>query len=118
MVGRDSSVGTATRYGPGIELLIPVAERSQARFCCRSPAGIAGLKPAGGMDVCVVCCKYRQKTKFRIIKTKKEVRMKYKQNIREYKKEPGGGDIFRTRLYRSGAHPASYTKGTASLSRG
>ena len=33
---------------------IPVAERSKAWVCSRSPAGIAGSNPAGGMDVCVV----------------------------------------------------------------
>jgi hypothetical protein len=35
---------------------ILVAESSKARVCGRSPAGIAGSNPAGGMDVCVVCC--------------------------------------------------------------
>ena len=34
---------------------IPVAERSKACVCSRSPAGIAGSNPAGGMDVCCVC---------------------------------------------------------------
>jgi hypothetical protein len=29
-----------------------VAERSNAWVCSRSPAGIAGSNPAGGMDVC------------------------------------------------------------------
>jgi hypothetical protein len=37
------------------KLPIPVAERSKARVCGRSPAGIAGSNLAGGMDVCVVC---------------------------------------------------------------
>ena len=32
-----------------------MAERSKAWVCRRSPAGIAGSNPAGGMDVCVVC---------------------------------------------------------------
>jgi hypothetical protein len=32
---------------------IPVAVRSKAFFCGRSPAGIASLNSAGGMDVCV-----------------------------------------------------------------
>ena len=41
--------------GLGIEP-IPVAERSKARVCGRSLAGIAGLNPVGGMDVCVVLC--------------------------------------------------------------
>jgi hypothetical protein len=34
---------------------IPVAERSKAWVCCRSPAGIAGSNPAEGMDVCCEC---------------------------------------------------------------
>jgi hypothetical protein len=34
---------------------IPAAERSKARVCARSLAGIAGSNPNGGMDVCVVC---------------------------------------------------------------
>ena len=33
--------------------LIPVAERSNAWVCSRSPAGIASSNPAGGMDVCL-----------------------------------------------------------------
>ena len=47
------------------------------------------------------------------IKTKKQVRMKYKQNT---KKNPGEGEIFRTRRERPGAHPASFTVGTGSFS--
>jgi hypothetical protein len=31
--------------------LLRVAERSKARVCFRSPAGITGSNPAGGMDV-------------------------------------------------------------------
>ena len=58
-VDRSSSVGIATRYGldgPGIESVrIPVAEWFKARVCDRSLAGVAGLNPAGGMDVFVVC---------------------------------------------------------------
>ena len=43
--------------GSGDRILpIPVDERSKARVCGRSLAGIAGSSPAGGMDVCVVCC--------------------------------------------------------------
>jgi hypothetical protein len=30
---------------------IPVAERSKARVCSRSPAQIGGSNPVGGMDV-------------------------------------------------------------------
>ena len=33
---------------------IPVAKWSKARVCGRSPAGIAGCNPAGGMDVCLL----------------------------------------------------------------
>ena len=36
---------------------IPLAERFEARVCGRSLAGIADLNSAGGIDVCVVCCK-------------------------------------------------------------
>ena len=70
-MGRDSSVDTATRYGldgPGIESSgqelsphpIPVAERSKARVCGLSLAGIACSNSAGDMDVRVV--KSGQKT--------------------------------------------------------
>jgi hypothetical protein len=51
-VGHKSSVGKATHYrldGPGIE-----AERSKAKVCDRSFAGIAGSNSAGSMDICVV----------------------------------------------------------------
>ena len=34
---------------------ILVAERSKARICGRSLAGVAGSNFAVGMDVCVVC---------------------------------------------------------------
>ena len=36
-------------------LPIPVAERSKAWVCSRSPAEIAGSNPARGMDVCLLC---------------------------------------------------------------
>jgi len=32
------------------------AARSKAWVCCSSLAGIVGLNPAGGMDVCCECC--------------------------------------------------------------
>ena len=35
---------------------IPVAARSKAWVCSRSPARIVGLNPNGGMDVCCECC--------------------------------------------------------------
>jgi hypothetical protein len=51
--GGDRSVGTAT-VRSGVRMPIPVGERSKAKFCGRSLAGIAGSNPAGNMDVCVV----------------------------------------------------------------
>jgi hypothetical protein len=35
-------------------LPIPVAERSKAWVCSRSPAGIEGSNPAESMDVCLL----------------------------------------------------------------
>jgi hypothetical protein len=40
--------------GITISQLSPVAERSKARFCGRSLAGIAGSNPAGAMDICLL----------------------------------------------------------------
>ena len=40
-------------------------------------AGITGLDPAEGMDVCVVCCTVKTKEQDRTIRTKKQVRRKY-----------------------------------------
>ena len=37
-----------------IILTVPVAARSKASVCGRSPAGIVGLNPTGGMDVCLL----------------------------------------------------------------
>ena len=46
-------------------LPIPVAERSWARVCGRSLAGIAGSNPAVDMNICVLCCTVRTKGKAR-----------------------------------------------------
>ena len=51
-------------------LPIPVAELSKAKVCGRSLAGVAGLNPAGDMDVCVLCV-VRTKGKARTIRTEK-----------------------------------------------
>jgi hypothetical protein len=40
----------------GDRMPISVVERSKARVCGRSLAGVAGSNTAGGMDVCVVYC--------------------------------------------------------------
>ena len=42
-------------HGFSSRLPIPVAERSKAKVCGRSLAGVAGSNPAGDMNVCVVC---------------------------------------------------------------
>ena len=83
---------------------IPVAERSKARVCCRSLAGVAGSNPTGGMGVCVVCCKWRQKEKCRTIKTKTQVRLQY----RVQNRIPVGGEISRTRPDRSWGPLSTY----------
>ena len=72
-----------------------VAQRSKATVCGRLLAGVAGSNPDGGMDICVVCCMYRQKARCRRIKTNKQVRMKYRIQ-KNNKKTPGGCKIFTT----------------------
>jgi hypothetical protein len=56
---RSGAVGIASKLHAGwfvVQILpIPVVERSKARVSGWSLAGIAGLNPAGSMDVCVVC---------------------------------------------------------------
>ena len=39
-----------------IGLPVPMAARSKALVCGRSPAEIVGSNPTGGMDVCCECC--------------------------------------------------------------
>jgi hypothetical protein len=68
-VGRDIVAGVTNRYGPdgpGIESQqIPVADRSKARVCGRSLAGIAGSNPSGSTEDDVVCVvQYEQKAPF------------------------------------------------------
>ena len=70
-MGRDVSVGIATRYGldgPGIES----ADFSGGAVCGLSHAGVAGSNPADGMDVDDTCIvKLRQKGKAWTIRTKR-----------------------------------------------
>ena len=40
----------------GKSLPVPVAVRSKAYVCCRSPAESVGSNPTRGMDVCRECC--------------------------------------------------------------
>jgi hypothetical protein len=35
---------------------VPVAARSKAYVCGRSPSGIVGSNHTGDMDVCLLCC--------------------------------------------------------------
>ena len=66
-MGRN--IGTVTHHG--------LAECSKARVCGRSLAEVPGSNLAGGMDICVASTD--KKAKCRKIKTKKEVRMKYRE---------------------------------------
>ena len=68
---------------------IPMAERPKARVYGRSVAGFAGSNSTGGMDVRVVCYRKRQKAKWRAIKTKNEVRIKYRVQRNPKKKKSG-----------------------------
>jgi hypothetical protein len=78
-------IGSNPRVGI-LFLPVPVNGRYRARVCFRPPAGNVGSNLAGGKDVCVVCCKYGQKAKFRIFKTRKQVQMAYTQGAGELKK--------------------------------
>jgi hypothetical protein len=44
-----TGIGTIFKYEIIITVPIPVSEKSKARVCGRSPAGIDGSKPDGGM---------------------------------------------------------------------
>ena len=79
--------------------------------CGRSLAGVAGSNPAGIMDVCVCVVSKDKKAKCRMIKTKKQVWMKYKQSKREYKKVPVGPRFSASVQTSLGVHPGSYTTG-------
>ena len=118
-MGWGSSIGIATRYwldGPGIEWPIPVAERYKARVCGRSLAEIAGSNPAGGMDVYVVLYSKENKAKCRPVKSKKQVRTKYR--VQENKKVPVGTRFSAPVQSGPRAQPASYTMCTRALSGG
>jgi hypothetical protein len=58
-----------------------------------------------------------KKAKCRRIKTKRQVRMKYKQSTREYKKKSRWGPGFPHPSRPPGAYPYSFTVGTGSVSR-
>ena len=83
-----------------------MAERSKTRVCSRSLAGIAGSNPAEGVDVCVVCCKYRQKGKIQH-KQHKEKSTDEVQSTGE-NKIPGRARFSAPVQTGPGAHPSSY----------
>ena len=64
---------------------IPVAERSKARVCGRSLAGIAGSNLASDMDVCVVWCTIRPSAWMCVVcrTTRTKGKSYEKQNIEE-----------------------------------
>ena len=73
---------------------IPVAERSQAWVCSRSPAGIAGSNPLGlrvrippgDGCLCCVCC---------TVRTKRQSQDNQDKEVQRTKKNPAGGmDVF------------------------
>ena len=89
-VGRDSSVGTATRCGldgAGIEIL------SQWTSGLRRGSAadrLLGLRVRIRLKAWMfVCCKYKQKAKCRTIKIQTQVGMKYR--VRENKKKVSVG---------------------------
>ena len=55
-MGSPKTVADGGLIGRKAEVVVPVlvAARSKAWVCGRSPAGIVGSNPTGGMDVC--CC--------------------------------------------------------------
>jgi hypothetical protein len=59
-----------------IDFLIPAAERSNARVCGGSVAGVAGSNPARGMNVCVVCVLYSKDKRQSQDSQDKELQMK------------------------------------------
>jgi hypothetical protein len=79
----------------------PVTERSKARVCGGSLAGVATSNPAGGMDVCVVCCTVKTKGKIRD-NHDKEVQIKFKARAKK-KNFVGGRDFL---------HPSSTVLGS------
>jgi hypothetical protein len=56
---------------------IQVSVRHKAHVCGSSIAGIAGSYPAGGMEICVVCCTVWAKDR------SQEVRIKYKDRTKK-----------------------------------
>ena len=89
-----------------------MAERSKARVCGRLRAGVTGSKPAGRMDVCVVC---KDKCQNAGQSNKETSRDRVQKNK---KKKPDGARFSAPVQTGPGAHPAFCAKGTWSLARG
>ena len=86
-----------------------MAERYKARVCDRSLAGVANSNPTGGIEVCVVSGE--KKAKCGTIKTKKQVRMKYKHSTKntKQKKSPCGRNLpHPSRPFVGHTQPATY----------
>ena len=62
-VALDIIIYTSEKFTKNRKSYTPfsVAERSKAWVCSRSPAGIAGSNPAGGMDVCCESSRRRRR---------------------------------------------------------
>jgi hypothetical protein len=69
-----------------------VAVLFKVQVCGRLPAGIAGLNPAGGMDVCLLCVLYNKNKRQSQYNQDKEVRIKNGE-----RQNPGGDKVFHTR---------------------
>ena len=92
-----------------------MVERTKARVCVRWLAGVASSYPAGGMDICVYVSYSKDKKAKSQDSQDKEVRTKYKDRT----KKITVGARFSVPVHTGpGAHPASYTMGTGSLSWG
>ena len=65
-----------------------------------------------------LCVLYSQDKKYRTVTTKKQVRIKYEQSTRDYKKFSVWGTFPVPLQTGPVSHPASYKIGTRSLSRG
>ena len=71
-MGRFNSVGIAIRYGlDGAGSDFPSGRAILARICYQLVAGVPGSNPAGGMDICVVCCRRISDMKTKDIKVHK-----------------------------------------------
>ena len=88
-----------------------MAERSKARVCGRSLVEIAGLNPAGGMDVCVVCKDRRNKRGQSRQTVTEKVQRVHKRRNSEKKNPDRGKNLFVLQIVQigSGAQPVFHS---------